>query len=87
MEATGLFRSPPFDFSSNTRYVQGEGRTRSEYSSNNELRPLFLPFELRPLFLFSSPFSVLPFELRPLFLPFCPLFLPPFSAPFFCLNV
>jgi len=39
MEVICSFHSPPFDFSSNIRYVHGEGRTKSDKSTNNELGP------------------------------------------------
>jgi len=41
MEVTCSFPSPPFDFSSNTRYAHVEGQARNEQSQINELLSLF----------------------------------------------
>jgi len=49
MEVICSFHSPPFDFSSNIRYVHEEGQTKSDKSTNNELRPLFAARKFKSL--------------------------------------
>ena len=46
MEVICSFHSPPFDFSSNIRYVHEEGQTKSDKSTNNEMRPLFAALDV-----------------------------------------